>query len=136
VGFPFIVAEVRDRAALKRARFNVAVADEIAARAPRPSIYMYAKATDGFDIRARMFAPLSGVPEDPATGSAACALAGLLAHHARSASCALELRIAQGVELGRPSVLVARAEKKDGVVRSTGVGGPSVLVTEGLLHLD
>src|SRR5262249_25576659 len=98
VGLPFIIAELRDRAALKRARFNAAVADEIAAYAPRPSIYVYTRATNGFDIRARMFAPLSGVSEDPATGSASCALAGLLAHHARDADCALSVRIAQGME--------------------------------------
>ena len=135
VGFPFVIAELRDWDALKRARFDLGAADEVAARAPRPSIYLYTRVTDGFDVRARMFAPLSGVFEDPATGSAACALAGLLAHHARDTSCALRVRIAQGVEMGRPSSLVARADKTDAVVRATGVGGPSVLVTEGLIHV-
>jgi predicted PhzF superfamily epimerase YddE/YHI9 len=40
------------------------------------------------------------------------------------------------VEMGRPSTLLARAEKRDGAVRGTWVGGASVLVSEGLLHLD
>ena len=45
-------------------------------------------------------------------------------------------RIAQGVEMGRPSILKARAEKVNGVVQSTWVGGATVLVSEGIIHLD
>jgi trans-2,3-dihydro-3-hydroxyanthranilate isomerase len=83
-----------------------------------------------------MFAPLSGVPEDPATGSATCALAGLLAHYSAERDGSFTWRIAQGVEMGRPSTLIARAAKKAGVVEKTWVGGASVLVSEGVLHLD
>ena len=50
-----------------------------------------------------MFAPLSGVPEDPATGSANCSLAGLLAHYNQDRNGSFSWRIAQGVEMGRPS---------------------------------
>jgi trans-2,3-dihydro-3-hydroxyanthranilate isomerase len=136
VGLPFVITELRNRAALERARFDLAAADAVAARAPRPSLYVYTREAGDFDVRARMFAPLSGVSEDPATGSASCALAGLLAHHGRQASGEFRWRIAQGVEMGRPSTLVARARTKDGVVTGTWVGGPSVLVTEGSIHLD
>ena len=83
-----------------------------------------------------MFAPLSGVPEDPATGSANCALVGLRAHYSGQSSGSFSLRIAQGVEMGRPSTLMARAEKTAGVVQATRVGGASVLVTEGVIRLD
>jgi len=48
----------------------------------------------------------------------------------------LSWRIAQGVEMGRPSTLVARAEKKDGVVTGTWVGGASVMVSEGTIYLE
>jgi trans-2,3-dihydro-3-hydroxyanthranilate isomerase len=89
-----------------------------------------------FDIRARMFAPLSGVAEDPATGSANCTLGGLLAHHEQVTSGMFSWRIAQGVEMGRPSTLVARAEKKDGEVTGTWIGGAAVLVSEGTIYLD
>ena len=89
--------------------------------------------SDGFDIRARMFAPLSGVLEDPATGSANCTLGGLLAHHKEQSSGTFSWRIAQGVEMGRPSTLDARAEKKDGVVKATWVGGSCVMVSEGII---
>ena len=71
---------------------------------------------DGIDLRTRMFAPLHGVPEDPATGSANVALAGLLASLEPAADLMLELRIAQGVEMGRPSLLHASAEKRGGTV--------------------
>jgi trans-2,3-dihydro-3-hydroxyanthranilate isomerase len=83
-----------------------------------------------------MLAPLSGVAEDPATGSASCAVAGLLAHLEHRASGAFAYRIAQGVEMGRPSTLHARAEKAGGVVRTTWVGGACVLVSEGSMEVD
>jgi trans-2,3-dihydro-3-hydroxyanthranilate isomerase len=101
-----------------------------------PDVYLYIRVTDGFDIRARMFAPLSGVPEDPATGSANCALAGLLAHYSQDPNGSFTWRIAQGVEMGRPSTLIARAEMKDGVVQMTRIGGATVLVSEGVIYLD
>ena len=136
VGLPFVIAEVRGRSVLERARINMSGFEAIAAQGIMPDVYFYARANDGFDIRARMFAPLSGVPEDPATGSANCALAGLLAHHDAKASGDFTWRIAQGVEMGRPSTLIARAEKKDGAVQTTRIGGASVLVSEGLIHVD
>jgi trans-2,3-dihydro-3-hydroxyanthranilate isomerase len=110
--------------------------EALAAQDVMPDVYLYTNANDGFDIRARMFAPLSGVPEDPATGSANCALAGLLAYSNPQPNGSFSWRIAQGVEMGRPSTLIARAEKKDGVVQTTRIGGASILVSEGFLYLD
>jgi trans-2,3-dihydro-3-hydroxyanthranilate isomerase len=136
VGFPFLIAELRDRAALERARVDLGGFEALRAERLPATVHLYARATDGFDVRARMFAPLSGVPEDPATGSAACALAGLLAHQDAQPGGSFRWRIAQGVEMGRPSTLIARAEKEDGVVRGTWVGGASILVSEGVIHLD
>lgn len=136
VGLPFLMAELRDRSALERARVNVTGFDAIVGEDIRPSVYLYTRATDGFDIRARMFAPLSGVPEDPATGSASCVLAGLLAHFDGNRSVSPSFRIAQGVEMGRPSTLVARAQKTDGTVEATWVGGPCVMVSEGFIQVD
>ena len=136
VGLPFVITELKDRATLGRARANPAAFESLLAEDVRPSLHFYAHAKDGFDVRARMFAPLSGVPEDLATGSATCALAGLLAHYAAQGDATFTWRIAQGVEMGRPSTLIARAAKKAGVVEKTWVGGASVLFSEGVLHLD
>jgi trans-2,3-dihydro-3-hydroxyanthranilate isomerase len=82
VGLPFVLAELKDRSALERARVNVAGFSDILGvlkEGVRASVYLYTRTTGDIDIRARMFAPLSGVAEDPATGSASCAVAGLLA---------------------------------------------------------
>jgi trans-2,3-dihydro-3-hydroxyanthranilate isomerase len=136
VGLPFVIAELRDRSALERARANLNGFEAIGAEGVWPAVHLYTRVTDGFDIRARMFAPLSGVPEDPATGSANCALAGLLAHYHQQPSGSFNWSIAQGVEMGRPSTLKARAEKTNGVVHATWVGGPAVLVSEGIIHVD
>src|SRR6185369_1320745 len=110
-GLPFVIAEVKDRAALERARANMAGADAILAAGVTPDIHLYIRSADEFDLRARMFAPLDGVPEDPATGSANCALVGLLSHNEERADGSFRWRIAQGVEMKRPSVLEARTEK-------------------------
>ena len=136
VGLGFIMVELKDRSVLERARINMNGFEGLAAQGVMPDVYLYTRASDGFDIRARMFAPLSGVPEDPATGSANCALAGLLAHYSPQRTGSFAWRIAQGVEMGRPSTLIARAEKVDGVVETTRIGGAAVLVSDGMIYLD
>ena len=136
VGLPFIFVELRDRSVLERARINMSGFEALTAQDVISDVYLYILASDGFDIRARMFAPLSGVPEDPATGSANCTLAGLLAHYNQDRNGSFSWRIAQGVEMGRPSTLIARAEKKDGVVQITRIGGATILVSEGTIYLD
>jgi trans-2,3-dihydro-3-hydroxyanthranilate isomerase len=136
VGLPFIMVELKDRSVLERSRISMSGFEALAAQDVMPDVYLYTRSKDDFDIRARMFAPLSGVPEDPATGSANCALAGLLAHYSQDRNGSFSWRIAQGVEMGRPSTLIARAEKKDGVVQITRIGGAAVLVSEGVLYLD
>ena len=136
VGLPFVFTELRDRAALERARINMSGFDAIRDLGVNPQLHLYTRVSDGFDIRARMFAPLSGVPEDPATGSASCALAGLLAHYKEEQGGSFIWRIAQGVEMGRPSTLIARAKKADSTVQATWVGGSCVMVSEGSIEID
>lgn len=80
--------------------------------------------------KTRMFAPGGGVPEDPATGSAAGPLALHLSRHGRIAF-GEEIEIRQGEELGRPSLLRARAEGSPERVERIEVGGSAVIVAEG-----
>jgi trans-2,3-dihydro-3-hydroxyanthranilate isomerase len=134
VGLPFVFAELRDRDALGRARVSMDGFEAIAKTGAQPHVFLYVRSSDDFDLRARMFAPTDGVPEDPATGSANCALAGLLAHYSEERTASFQWRVAQGVEMGRPSVLEARSEKAEGSVVSTWVGGSSVLVGEGCIE--
>jgi trans-2,3-dihydro-3-hydroxyanthranilate isomerase len=84
--------------------------------------------------KTRMFAPSDGVPEDPATGSAAGPLALHLARHGRI-GFGEEIEISQGVEIGRPSTLFARAEGNADAVETIEVGGSAVIVARGEFRL-
>jgi trans-2,3-dihydro-3-hydroxyanthranilate isomerase len=84
--------------------------------------------------KTRMFAPASGVAEDPATGSAAGPLAIHLARHGRI-GFGDEIEISQGAELGRPSTLYARVEGSADRIERVEVGGSAVIVARGELKL-
>ncbi|MEM7343335.1 MAG: PhzF family phenazine biosynthesis protein [Chloroflexota bacterium] len=131
VGLPFIIIELQDRQALEAIAINLGEIRKLAAEGVRPSIYVYTHSRDEFDIRGRMFAPLGGTFEDPATGSANCALAGMLAHYHTDSDVQLNWHIAQGVEMQRPSILDARAQKQGGVVTGVWIAGLSVMVSQG-----
>jgi trans-2,3-dihydro-3-hydroxyanthranilate isomerase len=91
----------------------------------------------GADLRwkTRMFAPGDGVPEDPATGSAAGPLALHLARHGRI-DFGDEIEISQGAEIGRPSTLYARTEGSAERVEKVEVGGSAVIVARGEFRLQ
>lgn len=95
-------------------------------------VVCFAGSEDAWKVR--MFAPGSGVAEDPATGSAAGPLAVHLARHGRI-EWGEEIEITQGVEIGRPSKLYARADGSDGEVQRVEVGGSAVVVARGELRL-
>jgi trans-2,3-dihydro-3-hydroxyanthranilate isomerase len=77
-----------------------------------------------------VFAPGAGVPEDPATGSAAGPLAVHLARHGRTA-WGDEIEIEQGAEIARPSLLHARAVGSSAALERVEVGGSAVVVARG-----
>ncbi|MGI9262036.1 MAG: PhzF family phenazine biosynthesis protein [Woeseiaceae bacterium] len=135
VGLPFLMVELGSVEALRRARCNSDVLEKLHDDGIVADVHMYVHSNDEFDIRARMFAPLDGVPEDPATGSANCALAALLTRYAKDGETEYSWRIAQGVEMGRPSVLEARTRREDDEI-AVWIGGYSVLVSEGHLYHD
>ena len=136
VGLPFVMVEVRDIESLEQSRIHMPAFDEIHDMGVMPDIHVYFHSRDEFDIRTRMFAPLDGVPEDPATGSANCALVGMLTHYRPEGSGDFCWRIAQGVEMGRPSFLDARTQKKDGQVTGVWIAGECVMVTSGTIEVD
>ena len=129
LGVGFVVAEVAPEA-LGRAAYDLAAFRRSAAGDPalrnRLELLLYAR--DGAGLRTRMFAPLAGVPEDPATGSAAVALGALLLSLGAEEEGAWE--IVQGVELGRPSLLQVTARRGPDGIRAT-VGGGCVQVLRG-----
>jgi trans-2,3-dihydro-3-hydroxyanthranilate isomerase len=135
-GAPFVIAEVRDRAALRRAQQRMDVFLSHLPRDEVTGIHLYAEGTaEGADYQSRMFAPLHGVFEDPATGSANVALVGLLAFLRPESSLRLEVAIGQGIDLGRPSLLRAVAEKADCIVTKTFIGGNCKPVMSGWIDL-
>jgi trans-2,3-dihydro-3-hydroxyanthranilate isomerase len=91
-------------------------------------------AGSGTNWKTRMFAPGGGVPEDPATGSAAGPLAVHLARHGRIAF-GDEIEVSQGAEIGRPSTLYARADGSAEKLDTVEVGGCSVIVARGEFRL-
>jgi len=133
-GLDFLAVRLRDLEALARSRPHLAAWDELDSPAAGHGIVAYVPVDDG-DLRVRMFAPGVGVAEDPATGSAAAALGGLLATLAPARDAHFTWTIAQGVEMGRPSRLDLAVDKRDGAVTAVHVGGRAVAVTEGWLTL-
>jgi trans-2,3-dihydro-3-hydroxyanthranilate isomerase len=135
-GIPLVFAELQSRALLARAAVRT---DVLARHLPMEravGIHLYVAAREhGVEIQSRMFAPLVGVPEDPATGGANVALIGLLAHHRPEADLVLARTIGQGFDMGRPSVLEASAEKKAGTVTATYIGGRCVPMMKGTIDL-
>jgi trans-2,3-dihydro-3-hydroxyanthranilate isomerase len=83
-----------------------------------------------------MFAPLDGILEDPATGSASAALAALRASLLPAQDAELALTIEQGVDMGRPSTIHLLARKEGGIVTRVEVSGASVTVMRGEIILD
>jgi trans-2,3-dihydro-3-hydroxyanthranilate isomerase len=87
-------------------------------------------AGDGMSWKSRMFGPMLGMAEDPATGSAAGPLALHLARHGKIAF-GDEIEIVQGVEIGRPSKLYARVDGTADAIERIEVGGSAVIVARG-----
>ncbi|MCD7060070.1 PhzF family phenazine biosynthesis protein [Pelagibacterium xiamenense] len=85
---------------------------------------------------ARMFGVGSGVDEDPATGSAAAALIGLLAESGRYDDGFHTVRLRQGREMGRPSLIELQINIENGRLRHPGIGGSAVVLGEGVLDLS
>ena len=136
VGLPFIMAELNSLAALERIKLNLAAFDPLRDYSSRAPVLAYVKTGPEVDIRARMFAPLGGTHEDPATGSANSALVGFLALLDSAQDGDYSWRIAQGQEMGRPSILDARAQKRKGRVSGVWIGGESRMITKGEILLE
>ncbi len=139
VGAEFAIAEVVSLDALGRASPDLAAFRTAAAGQTgnlRFALLLYVRRDgDATRLRARMFAPLGGVLEDPATGSACATLAALLTSMAPGVNVSLSYEIEQGVEMGRPSLLIASARKTgEGPVEAT-VAGACVLSGRGTLEL-
>ncbi len=140
VGTPFLVAEIHSRDALRRAKPDPSAFARIFPRDGAFAIYFYtrdaAAAEAPCELQARMFFPgASGLIEDPATGSATVAAAALLADIDPAREGELRLKIGQGFDMGRPSLLSTRVVKQAGKIVSAHVGGRCVPMMQGTLSV-
>jgi trans-2,3-dihydro-3-hydroxyanthranilate isomerase len=117
VGLPFCLVRLADRAAVDQAVLDRSAWTKTFAGAWSANVFLFAgdPAADR-RLYARMFAPALGIEEDPATGSACASLAALAAHRAAERDGAFTWEVEQGVRMGRPSVIEASAEKREGRV--------------------
>jgi trans-2,3-dihydro-3-hydroxyanthranilate isomerase len=131
-GLPFTFVPVTGLAAIARCRPDTARFD--AAFGPNSGAYVFCSETAEPDhaFHARMFAPAMGIHEDPATGSAAAAFAGLLASDLPDGTHAIAIE--QGYEMGRPSLIRLSAVVEAGQLLSASIGGSAVVVTEGTIE--
>jgi trans-2,3-dihydro-3-hydroxyanthranilate isomerase len=100
------------------------------------SAYIYAAggaSSDG-SYRARLYAPAAGIPEDPATGSAAATMPGQIHLCEKLADGSHRWEIEQGYEMGRPSRIIVEADTGQGKITAVRVGGQAVQLSQGVLE--
>ena len=136
-GWPYLIVPLRDRAALARARVDLAQWREHLAGYWAPSLYLvtHDTGTDAVQVRARMFGPALGIPEDPATGAGALDLIGYLVDQERPADGTRRWVLDQGVEMGRPSRLIIEADVQGRRVRAARLAGTARRMIDGTLRI-
>lgn len=136
-GTPFTFVPVANLAALVRARPRADLFEATFTPVETANAYLYTRETidAGHDFHARMFAPTLGIAEDPATGAAAAAFAGVLIAFEKVPDGNHALTIEQGYEIDRPSLIILGLDVERGVLVEASVGGSAVILAEGFLDL-
>ncbi len=137
-GVPFACVPLRNRDAVTRAwprgeSFDTAFADA-AAGAPNAYVYCADPLERAHAYHARMFAPKAGIMEDPATGSAAAAFAGVIMTSDKPSDGEHRFVIEQGDAMGRPSRITLMLSVAGGQLRQAKIGGEAVIVSDGHLR--
>jgi trans-2,3-dihydro-3-hydroxyanthranilate isomerase len=136
VGLPFLAVELSSCEALRLAKPNLAAHERILPSIGTDAVYSYCRGASDQELHARTFAPLDASAEDPATGSAAAATIALLASLRAARHSEITWRVEQGVDMGRPSLLLGRTQKRDGIVYAVHVAGRAITVMNGWLDVD
>ncbi len=137
VGNAFTFVPVRNLDAIRRCRVNEAAWDQAFELGGRTSAFVFTGETinPANQFHARMFAPRLGVVEDPATGSAVAAMAGLCVRTLSLDQGEHRFVVEQGYEMGRPSLVELTLTLRSGTLRLATVGGPAIVVTEGTIEV-
>jgi trans-2,3-dihydro-3-hydroxyanthranilate isomerase len=135
-GLSLVMVPVRGLDAIGRARPDGKHWDAAFNAAGQQAAFLYCRQTVQAQhaFHARLFAPALGIPEDPATGSAVAAFAGLVVRHGGLADGEHTLAIEQGYEMGRPSVIRLSLSLRGGALVTASIGGDAVRVTEGTIE--
>ncbi len=133
-GMPFVFVPVRNLDVIGRAVADPSAMEKLLG-SERREIYLYCRETmkNGNSFHARMFAPLLGVPEDPATGSAAAAFAGVVMKYDQPSGGTKNYIIEQGFEMGRPSEIHLEIVVSGGL-KNVRIGGHVVAVASGKIN--
>ena len=133
-GLPFIIVPLRSLDAVKRAKVNRDECFKLIEDTQAKMILIFCPETYNRenDLNVRVFCDYFGISEDPATGSGNGCLAGYLAKHRYFGNDKVDIRVEQGYEISRPSLLYLRAENKQGKI-DVSVGGKVVMVAKGQL---
>lgn len=131
-GVPFIIVPLKTHKALKKAKVNVDKLFALVENTDAKCILIFCPETyhPENQLSVRMFAHYLGIAEDPATGSANGCLAGYLAEYGYFGDDQVNVRVEQGYEIDRASLLLLKSEKKDGII-DVCVGGKVVMVAKG-----
>jgi len=131
-GVPFIIVPLKTHKALKKAKVNVDKLFALVENTDAKCILIFCPETyhPENQLSVRMFAHYLGIAEDPATGSANGCLAGYLAEYRYFGDDQVNVRVEQGYEIDRASLLLLKSEKKDGII-DVCVGGKVVMVAKG-----
>jgi trans-2,3-dihydro-3-hydroxyanthranilate isomerase len=131
-GLPFFIVPLKNIATLKKAKINKEKYFDLINNTAAKGILVFCPETHEpqNDISVRVFVDYYGVPEDPATGSGNGCLAGYLVKHSYHGQESIHIRSEQGYEIGRPSLLLLKAEQRDEKINIS-VGGKSILVAQG-----
>ena len=133
-GVPYAFVPVSGRAALGRAApKSMHWAEAFGPGGPGAYLYCNEPTGKGHAWRARMFAPEFGIDEDPATGSAAAAFAGVLMAQDSPGDGDHAFVIEQGFEMGRPSLITLGLVVEGGQLKSASIGGEAVMMTQGII---
>ncbi|CDZ73799.1 Phenazine biosynthesis protein PhzF family [Neorhizobium galegae bv. orientalis] len=140
VGLAFAIAELDGLEALAAARPNITAFHKAAARQQGADgdfpVFLYVRSREKpWNLRARMFAPLDDIMEDPATGSASAALSAFLVTRVPEKDAQVHLTIEQGVEMGRRSIIELDVVKTAGAVTDVTITGRCVPVMRGSIDV-
>ena len=131
-GLPFFIVPLKNMAILKKAKIDKEKYFDLIRNTAAKAILVFCPEAHEpqNNISVRVFVDYYGVPEDPATGSGNGCLAGYLVRHRYFGQDRIDIRSEQGYEIGRPSLLLLKAEES-GTNINISVGGKSVIVAQG-----